>query len=128
MSSVSRFLMAMIMYPKVQIRVQEEIERVVGSERLPGLSDKDSLPYVEAVMKEVFRWQMMTPIAVPHRLMEDDKYRGYHLPKGATVIPNNWAISRDPEMYPDPDEFRPERFLPSDMTNMPMDPRTIVFG
>jgi cytochrome P450 len=52
--------------------------------------------------------------AIPHRLTEDDVYDGYLIPGGATVIGNSWAILHDPEVYTDPETFRPERFLQPD--------------
>jgi len=129
-TAVVRFILAMALHPDVQQKAQEELDRVVGPSRLPNLSDKENLPYIECVFKEVFRWNLMTPFAVPHSSTADDEYEGYHIPKGAIIIPNSWALSNDPEMYPRADEFRPERFMPTgDPTAVvPMDPRNYVFG
>lgn len=68
----------MIHYPEAQAAAQAEIDRVVGNDRLPTYHDRDSLPYVEALYKEVLRWQSVAPFAVPHRLdwKKDDEYRG----------------------------------------------------
>jgi len=59
--------------------------------------------------------------------MEDDEYRGYYVPKGSVVIGNIWAMMNDPENYPEPDVFRPERFYEDEGKNL-VDPRDIVFG
>lgn len=85
----------MVRNPEVQKRAQAEIDGLVGTERLPNLSDRDDLPYVNALMKEVMRWQPVSPIgtswinphfqlytqisfppALPHRLIKDDVYKG----------------------------------------------------
>jgi len=101
----------MILNPKVMKKAQEELHRVVGKGELPDFSHKDDLPYIDALMKEVLRWNPPLPIAVPYRAMQDDVYRGYLIPAGTTVIKNVWAVSRDPKVYPDPETFNPDRFL-----------------
>jgi len=101
----------MILNPKVLKKAQDELDRVVGKGRLPDLSDKDDLPYIDAIMKEVLRWSPPLPITIPKRVIQDDVYRGYFIPAGATVVENVWAICRDPNIYPDPETFNPDRFL-----------------
>lgn len=70
------------------------------------------LPYCRALLKEVLRWR---PVAVlggtPHASTEDDIYDGYRIPKGSTILCNTWAIHRDPAYFPEPDLFRPERYI-----------------
>ncbi|KAF9508857.1 hypothetical protein BS47DRAFT_1397467 [Hydnum rufescens UP504] len=123
------FVLAMLLYPEVQRKAQDEIERVVGSDRLPGMHDRDSLPYVENLIKELVRWWLVSPVALVHRLTEDDEYKGYFIPKGTVVIPCIWCISRDEEMYPDPEAFRPERFdEPNADGHFPLDPHQFSFG
>ncbi|CAE6431728.1 unnamed protein product [Rhizoctonia solani] len=104
------FVLAMTLYPEVQRKGQEEIDRVIGPDRLPAMSDQDSLPYVNAIIQEIIRWQPVTPLGMPHRTTQDDIYKGYLIPKGATVLGNVWAITRDPDVYPDPETFNPDRF------------------
>jgi len=58
--------------------------------------------------------------------MRDDSYEGYHIPKASTVMPNIWGMNMDPELFPEPREFRPERFL-GDTDDIP-NPRELVFG
>lgn len=113
-SSLGTFILAMLLHPEVQRRAQEEIDRVVGSDRFPEYDDRDSLPYVTAIMKETLRWRQVTPLAVPHRLRVDDEYNGYHLPAGSVVVGNSWAMLHDEERYPNPDLFDPARFLTPD--------------
>ncbi|KIJ64047.1 hypothetical protein HYDPIDRAFT_112573 [Hydnomerulius pinastri MD-312] len=114
-STILVFLYLMALHPEVQARAQAEIDSVVGTERLPDFHDQPSLPYVEAIIRETMRWNPVTPV-LPHATSEDDVYNGYYIPKGATVLMNLWAMSRNEEMYPNPSVFLPERFLNNDGT------------
>ena len=71
-------------------KAQEELDRVVGSERLPRISDQEDLPYISASIKELLRWGCPGPIGVPKRAAEDNVYRGYFIPASATIIENVW--------------------------------------
>lgn len=68
--------------PDVQKKAQHEIDGVVGRDRLPTYDDWDSLPYTEAILREVLRWRPVLPLGVPHRVTADDIYKGYLIPKG----------------------------------------------
>ncbi|KAG7087219.1 hypothetical protein E1B28_013200 [Marasmius oreades] len=124
-SSLGAFYLAMVMYPEVQRKVQEELDRVIGNSRLPDFSDRDNLPYLAAVQKEVMRWHPVGPMGIPHMSTAEDEYHGYYIPKGATVLSNLWKISRDPSLYRDPNVFIPERYLG---LNPEQDPSSFVFG
>lgn len=76
------FFMAMALHPSVQKLVQDEIDRVVGTGRLPTFEDRPSLPLVGAVVRETLRWRPVLPLAIPHTTIEDDVYKGYYIPKG----------------------------------------------
>ncbi|CAA7266287.1 unnamed protein product [Cyclocybe aegerita] len=110
-AAIYAFFLAMVLHPDVMLKAQEEIDTVVGSDRLPTFSDRDALPYTNAVVLEVLRWHSVTPTGVPHRVTEDDIHNGYLIPKGALIIPNVWGMSHDHKVYSDPFSFRPERFL-----------------
>ncbi|KAF8634134.1 hypothetical protein AX15_001065 [Amanita polypyramis BW_CC] len=110
------FFLAMALHPNEQKRAQEEIDRVVGTDRLPNLVDRASLPYVEALLRETLRWRLVFPLGVPHSTVNDDVYKGFYIPKGTIVIPNVWAFTQDESVYPDPESFKPERFFNSDGT------------
>ena len=73
-------------------KAAEEIENVIGSERLPVLDDRATLPYIECVLKETLRWHPVAPLGIPHVASADDTYRGYLIPKGAVLIPNIWSV------------------------------------
>ncbi|EKM55881.1 uncharacterized protein PHACADRAFT_256813 [Phanerochaete carnosa HHB-10118-sp] len=109
--ALTTFLLAMVLHPEEQAFVQEELDRVVGRDRLPEMADRESLPRVTAVMQEALRWHSPLPLATPHRAMTDDEYNGYHIPAGSIVMGNSWAILHDEETYPDSYSFNPTRFL-----------------
>ncbi|KAF8874938.1 cytochrome P450 [Infundibulicybe gibba] len=111
LSSFQAFFLAMALYPEAQRKAQAELDSVVGNSRLPDFADRNSLPYVNAIAKEVMRWHNVTPLAIPHMTTRDDEYDGYFIPKGSTVFGNTWFILHNPEIYDQPSEFQPERFL-----------------
>lgn len=57
----------MTLYPEAQRKAQEELDRVVGTDRLPTFADRDHLPYVEALVTEVFRWNPVVPLGMWYR-------------------------------------------------------------
>ncbi|TCD67111.1 hypothetical protein EIP91_000574 [Steccherinum ochraceum] len=128
-SAIQSLFLAMVLYPDIQKKAQDEIDRVIGSSRLPDYSDMDSLPYIEAVVRELLRWNPVIPLGVPHRLMEDDVYNGYFIPRGSIVVPNQWAMLHNEVDYPNPGKFDPDRFLKDGKINPDVrDPSTIAFG
>ncbi|KAI0068332.1 cytochrome P450 [Artomyces pyxidatus] len=112
-SAILSFFLAMSLYPDVQRRVQEQLDKVTGSQRLPLFSDRSALPIIDCVVSECLRWNPVTPLSLPHFTVEDDVYEGYWVPKGTTVLPNVWKLLHDPAMYPDPMTFNPDRFADS---------------
>ena len=73
-SSLACFFLAMCLFPAVQGVAREELDRVIGTERLPTFEDRPNLPYLNALVKEVLRWHPVTPIGFPHVAVEDDIY------------------------------------------------------
>ena len=92
-SAIASFFLAMQIYPEVQQKAQEEIDRVVGSERLPNSKDRENLLYIDALVKETLRWKPVAPMGLPHTSTVDDIFEGYFIPKGATVLPNVWSAT-----------------------------------
>ncbi|TFK73172.1 cytochrome P450 [Pluteus cervinus] len=114
-SSISTFVLAMVLNPDIQQKLRSAVEAVVGTDRLPEFEDVEPIDYLHAVVKETLRWQPVTPLAVAHGASDDDVYNGYHIPKGAAVVGNSWALLREEGTWgPHPDQFRPERFLTTD--------------
>ncbi|KAF7374549.1 O-methylsterigmatocystin oxidoreductase [Mycena sanguinolenta] len=108
------FFLAMALYPDIQKKAQTEIDTVIGTDRLPEFEDRPSLPFVEALYREVMRWKPVTPLGAPHASTADDVYNGYFIPKGTTVFSNIWAMTRDESIYPEPEKFNPDRFFTAD--------------
>ncbi|XP_039161847.1 flavonoid 3'-monooxygenase-like [Eucalyptus grandis] len=112
-SSTTEWAIAeLIRQPGILARVQEEIDSVVGRDRLVTELDLPRLTYLQAVVKETFRLHPPTPLSLPRIAAESCEINGYRIPKGATLLVNVWAIARDPEAWAEPLAFRPERFLP----------------
>ncbi|KDQ59105.1 hypothetical protein JAAARDRAFT_33833 [Jaapia argillacea MUCL 33604] len=129
LSALETFFLAMVLYPDVQKRAQAELDRVVGSSRLPGFDDRKDLPYLNAIVKETMRWQPVTPLAVVHSPIADDVYKGYFIPKGSIIFGNSWTILQDPIAYPNPKEYKPERFLKDGQLDPNVqDPDLAAFG
>ncbi|KAH7887310.1 cytochrome P450 [Phlebopus sp. FC_14] len=127
-SSLMVFTLAMVMNPDVVKRAQAEIDAVVGTEKLPEFQDRVNLPYVEAVLRETIRWQPILPLGVAHATTKSDIYKGFYIPKGATVFGNTWAMSRDESRYPNASQFNPDRFFNADGTLNDDEPQSFVFG
>ncbi|KAH6606234.1 hypothetical protein Trco_005387 [Trichoderma cornu-damae] len=110
-STLMAFVLAMVLNPDVQRKAQEEIDRVIGSHRLPAAGDQDKLPYINGIVKESLRYFPITPMGVAHETDEEITFRGYRIPKGSYILPCVWWYLNDPKTYPEPSRFVPERFL-----------------
>ncbi|KAG9218210.1 hypothetical protein CCMSSC00406_0005891 [Pleurotus cornucopiae] len=115
-SALQFFVLAMLLYPEVQRKAQEELDRVVGLGNIPTFEDRESLPYIDAIFRELLRWRPPAAIGVPHSSTKDDIYRDYYIPKGSIIFANIWGMSHDSSVYPNPEAFQPERFLNPDGT------------
>jgi len=113
-SSMTFLFMALVSFPRVQRQAQAELDVVIGRDRLPTFDDRPRLPYIEALCRELLRWQMVAPMGSSRTTSRDDVYKGFFIPKGSLVMADIWSVLHDPEMYPDPEEFKPERFLNED--------------
>ncbi|OIV98052.1 hypothetical protein TanjilG_09545 [Lupinus angustifolius] len=118
----------LIKNPRVQQKAQEELDKVIGFERIITENDFSSLPYLQCVAKETMRLHPPTPLMLPHKANANVKVGGYDIPKGANVHVNVWAVARDPAVWKDPLEFRPERFLEEDVDMKGHDFRLLPFG
>jgi cytochrome P450 len=105
-------LFNLINNPHVLAKAREELDRVVGTDRLPRLSDRPKLRYIEYIVEETTRWRPLSPVGIPHKSNEDDIYEGLYIPKGTLVYYNTYALSKDTSVYLDPDKFNPDRFTP----------------
>ena len=99
------------MYPEVQRKVREEIAKVVGDERWPALSDRARMPYTDAFLMETQRMANIAPSGIEHVTREEIQLGGFTIPRGAMVVSLLMAVHMDEKYFPEPEVFRPERFL-----------------
>ncbi|KAG1723925.1 cytochrome P450 [Suillus paluster] len=119
--------MAAACFPEEQAKVQAELDAVIGRHRAPTFVDERSLPRLQAFISEALRWRPLVPNGTPHRTTKDVIWGNYCIPAGTTVTGNHWAISRDPEVYPEPEAFKPQRWI-NDQGCLRDDLEFFVFG
>jgi len=133
-SAVLTFFLMMTLHPEVVEKAQAEIDEVTGSHRLPTLDDRPNMPYVECILKEVYRIYAPAPFGLPRQSKEMDHYGDWTIPAGSMVISNLWGMLHDEKQYPDPRAFIPERFLDLPEASKgklepdSLDPKEIIFG
>ncbi|KAK0185483.1 cytochrome P450 [Armillaria mellea] len=127
-ATIRAFLLTMVLFPGAQEKAHAELNDVLQGRRLPTHQDRDKLPYVNALCKEVMRFHPSVPLSVPHRTAQDDVYNDYLIPKDSIILPNIRKMTRDPAVYEDPEVFNPSRFLPGLGRIPERDPRSIIFG
>ncbi|GIY29453.1 cytochrome P450 2F3 [Caerostris darwini] len=98
-------------HPEEQKKVQEEMDAVIGKERLPSWLDRTKLPYLEAFIKELYRVAQAFYNTAHYSNFEETTIRGYRIPKRSIIIGNLWTINNDPELFPNPSKFDPNRYL-----------------
>ncbi|KAJ7514682.1 hypothetical protein O6H91_23G055100 [Diphasiastrum complanatum] len=108
-------LSELIAHPHQFLKVREEIDSVVGQNRLVQESDLPYLSYLNAIIKETMRLHPPFPLLLPHYTPVESHLGGYKVPAGSNIIVNAWAIGRDPHLWSNPEEFNPDRFLGTDM-------------
>ncbi|KAI1393000.1 cytochrome P450 [Hypoxylon trugodes] len=107
-------ILNMMLNPEVFEKARAEIDRVVGTDRLPTLDDRPNLRYIDYLVEETSRWRPLSPIGIPHKSLDDDIYNGMFIPKGTLVYYNTFAMSRDPKVYKNPEKFNPDRYTPKE--------------
>lgn len=117
----------MLWHPEHKKRVQDEIDQVIGPDRIPSLDDKESLHFVNACLLETFRASGLALAGVPHYTACDVPYQGYVIPKGTTVISGLYNIMHDPKHFKDPESFNPLRFI-DEVGHYKPDERVIPFS
>ncbi|XP_072484670.1 cytochrome P450 2C23-like [Notamacropus eugenii] len=111
-SSTLRYgLLLILKHPEVQAKIHEEIDSVIGHNRVPSIKDRQDMPYVDAVVHEVQRFINLLPLNLPHAVTRDIHFQQYVLPKGTTVYPLLTPVLYDSKEFPNPDQFDPQHFL-----------------
>ncbi|KAF3637791.1 putative cytochrome 83B1-like [Capsicum annuum] len=119
---------ALIKNPKVMKKVQEEIRNSIGSKGIVKEDDVKNMPYFKAMIKEALRLYPPVPLLVPRESMGNSTLEGYEIQARTILQVNSWAIARDAEMWENPEEFIPERFLNSDIDFKGQHYELIPFG
>ncbi|XP_009802012.1 cytochrome P450 71AU50-like [Nicotiana sylvestris] len=118
----------LLRHPNVMKKLQNELEQVVGTNRMVEESDLEKLDYLDMVVKEGFRLHPVAPLLLPRESIEDCIVDGFDIPKGSRILVNTWAIGRDPEAWPEPEKFKPERFVGSNIDLRGRDFQLLPFG
>ncbi|KAK3593818.1 hypothetical protein CHS0354_014364 [Potamilus streckersoni] len=104
-------ILLLIHHPSVFEKVKKEVLDIIGPDRPPSLKDREEMPYIQAVILEILRYSAHISVPPPHRCTVDVEFEGYTIPQGSIILLNFWFIHHDPEIWGDPWQFRPERFL-----------------
>ncbi|CAK8691073.1 unnamed protein product [Clavelina lepadiformis] len=126
-NAVAWLIIYLCKYPEVQVKLQNEIDSVFGTDGVPAMSKMRQLPYLRAIIQETSRIRPIVPLSLPHKASRDAKLLGYCIPKGAIILTNIWAIHHDETKWPDPETFLPERHL-DDGGNFVKSSDWMVFG
>ncbi|XP_069148428.1 cytochrome P450 71AU50-like [Solanum lycopersicum] len=118
----------LLRHPKVMKKLRNELEEAVGINRMVEESDLERLEYLDMVIKEGLRLHPPSPLMTPHESIEDCIVDGFDIPKGSRLLVNVWAIGRDPEAWPEPEKFMPERFVDSNIDLRGRDFQLLPFG
>ncbi|KAG8927450.1 hypothetical protein FRC02_008208 [Tulasnella sp. 418] len=110
-ATVQWFIKLAAIHPDAQAKLHAEMDQVVGSDRLPTPEDMPRLPHLHAFLRELHRFRTIAPVGAPHLATEDQSYKNYIIPKGSTIFVNIWGIFHDPNLFDNPDEFNPDRFI-----------------
>ncbi|MCL7044747.1 hypothetical protein MKW94_010329 [Papaver nudicaule] len=124
-------LSLLVNHPHVLEKAEAELIKYVGRERQVEESDIKKLVYLQAIIKETMRLYPPGPLSAPRESMSDCTIAGYHVPAGTRLIVNIWKVQRDPQVWSEPEEFRPERFLSAEHLNTaigPQDFKLMPFG
>lgn len=126
-TTIRWIILYLIRNPHIQDKMYAEIRKVIGSDP-PCVEDRKKLPYVHAVVLEGLRISHVAPLGLPHTVLTDTMFHGYLIPGNCTVIANLRSASMDPEVWKNPEEFRPERFLTADESDVTIPKQFIPFS
>ena len=108
-------MVELLLHPDKMTKLKAELKSVLGGKKIVEETDISGLPYLQATIKELLRYHPVAPLLSPHVAERETEVSGYTIPKDTKVFVNIWAISRDPNIWKNPDSFEPERFLDSEI-------------
>nr|XP_043626362.1 7-ethoxycoumarin O-deethylase-like [Erigeron canadensis] len=114
--------------PLVMTKAKLELEEVIGKGKIVTEDDVPKLPYLSCIVKETLRMHPPVPFLIPRKVNKQVKLNGYTIPENTQVLVNAYAIGRDPTIWEDSQEFKPERFLASKFDVRGQDFELIPFG
>eukprot|EP01018_Ginkgo_biloba_P008292 Gb_24989 [translate_table: standard] len=118
----------MLLNPSMMKKVKDELESVVGLNRMVEESDLPQLEYLKAVVKEILRLHPPGPLSMPHEARENCIVGGYNIPRKARIIVNVFALGANPNSWEDSEKFKPERFIGSPIDVKGQNFEVIPFG
>ncbi|KAJ7007549.1 cytochrome P450 76T24 [Populus alba] len=124
-STVEWAMTELLLNPDKMVKAKNELQQVEGPVQE---SDISRFPYLQAIVKETFRLHPPVPLLLPRKAVSEVEMQGFTVPKNAQILINIWAIGRDPAIWPDPNSFRPERFLECQADVKGRDFELIPFG
>lgn len=129
-NSLRWHLAFMMKYPEVQDKVRNEIFENIGTARLPSMSDKQNMPYTQAVIHEVQRCSNMVPILATHMNTEDVLVKEHNIPTGTLLFAQIWSVLKNDPVFEENSKFNPDRYLMPDgkTLNKTVLERTIPFS
>ncbi|KAH8890100.1 cytochrome P450 [Thozetella sp. PMI_491] len=111
-TQVAWFVALLAQHPEIQEKAVSEIRKFFqANEPMCDVNDDQKCQYVVALVRESLRYYTVLRLALPRASVKDVSYKGMHIPKGSVVFLNAWACNMDPDVWTDPEVFRPERWL-----------------
>src|SRR6266496_1711644 len=101
-ASVEWALLVLANDQELQSKLHNEIDTIIGRDRLPSWTDRPHLPLMQAFLSEVQRWKTIVPLNLIRCTTEDTYVQGHLIPKGTSVLANFWGVHNDPKVWESP--------------------------
>ncbi|KAK6921154.1 Cytochrome P450, partial [Dillenia turbinata] len=119
----------LLQHPRVMKKLQQEIQSIIGLDRMIEEADLAKFKYLDMVLKESLRLHPVGELLIPRQSMEDARIEDYHIPKNSIILVNAWAVGRDPDVWSEKvNDFYPERFQDNNIEISDQNFQLIPFG